>query len=115
MRVGLLRCISPVPFSDMPPHSLHVRYQEQSGKHLLAASISPFDPERRCGLGAAYHVLPPALLHPLIVLTAAPAGIASLRVRIGLEKEAEAAVAPGGAPRNGYNHRTAARHEATRG
>jgi hypothetical protein len=30
----------------MPPQSLHVRYREQSGRHLLAASISPFDPFR---------------------------------------------------------------------
>jgi hypothetical protein len=31
---------------EMPPQSLHVRYREQSGRHLLAASISPFDPVR---------------------------------------------------------------------
>jgi hypothetical protein len=30
--------------TEMPPQSLHVRYREQSGRHLLAASISPFDP-----------------------------------------------------------------------
>jgi hypothetical protein len=30
--------------TEMPPQSLHVRYREQSGRHLLAASISPFGP-----------------------------------------------------------------------
>ena len=30
--------------TEMPPQSLHVRYRDQSGRHLLAASISPFDP-----------------------------------------------------------------------
>ncbi len=28
---------------------LVVRYWSKSGKHLLVASISPFDPERTCG------------------------------------------------------------------
>src|ERR1700688_308170 len=40
----------------MPPQSLHVRYREQSGRHLLAVSISPFDPARvktRLGEGRA--------------------------------------------------------------
>src|SRR5258708_35368165 len=74
-----------------------------------------FDPERPCGLRAAYRVLPPAPLHLIIVLAAAPTRIASLRVRIALEKEAEAAVAPGGAARNGDIDRRPARHEAALG
>src|SRR6202163_3931165 len=64
---------------------------------------------------AASRVLPPALWHPTIVLAAAPARIASLRVRIALEKEAEAAVAPGVAARNGDIDRRPARHEAALG
>ena len=31
-------------FSDMPTALSDVRFWGQSGKHLLAASISPFDP-----------------------------------------------------------------------
>jgi hypothetical protein len=32
---------------DMPQQSLYVRCRGQSGKHLLLASISPFDPKRK--------------------------------------------------------------------
>src|SRR5258707_7589352 len=74
-----------------------------------------FDPERPCGLRAAYRVLPPAPLHLIIVLAAAPTRIASLRVRIALEKEAEAVVAPVVAARNGTIDRRPARHEAALG
>jgi hypothetical protein len=31
-------------FSDMPQWSLYVCYRGHSGRHLLEASISPFDP-----------------------------------------------------------------------
>jgi hypothetical protein len=42
---------------DMTTSLLYVRYRVMSGKHLLPASISAFDPERtsRCfGLGAKF-------------------------------------------------------------
>jgi hypothetical protein len=32
--------------SDMPTALSDVRFRVESGKHLLAASISPFDPNR---------------------------------------------------------------------
>ena len=32
--------------ADIPKYLGNVRYWENSGKHLLAASISPFDPTR---------------------------------------------------------------------
>ena len=50
---------------------------------------------------AACRVLPPALLHRLIVLAGARTRIGRLRVPIALEKEAEAVVAPEVAARNG--------------
>src|SRR5258708_35612361 len=56
--------------------------------------------ERPCGLRAACRALPPALLHRLKVSAAARTPIARLGVPIGLEKEAEAAVAPTVAARN---------------
>ena len=51
----------------------------------------------------------------MIVLAAAPPRIASLRVRIALEKESEAAIAPGVTARNGDIDRRSARHKATLG
>src|SRR5437879_11649672 len=59
----------------------------------LRGPISVFDPERPSGLRAACRVLPPALLHRLIVLAGARTRIARLGVPIALEKEAEAVVA----------------------
>src|SRR6516165_7762221 len=80
--------------------------------------MSPFE-------GAAYaacRVLPPALLHRLvvllhrlIVLAGARPRIAGLGVPIALEKGAEAAVAPVVAARNGDIDRRPARHEAALG
>src|SRR6266404_8912636 len=75
----------------------------------LLRRMSPLVPAAAC------RVLPPALLHLMIVLAAAPPRIAGLRVRIALEKEAEAAVAPGVAARNGDIDRRPARHEAALG
>jgi hypothetical protein len=54
---------------------------------------------RLCAQRAACRVLPPALLH-LIVLARARARIGRLGVPIALEKEAEAVVAPVVAARN---------------
>ena len=56
--------------------------------------------------------LPPALLHRLIVLAGARTYIARLGVPIGLEKEAEAVVAPVVGARNGDIDRRLARDEA---
>src|SRR5437879_1432625 len=67
----------------------------------LRGPISVFDPERPSGLRAACRVLPPALLHRLIVLAGARTRIGRLRVPIALEKEAEAIVVPVVAARNG--------------
>lgn len=74
-----------------------------------------FDPERPCGLRAACRVLPPALLHRLIVLAGARTCITRLGVPIALEKEAEAVVAPVVAARNGDIDARPARHEAALG
>jgi hypothetical protein len=63
-------------------------FEVQSGKHMLVLSSSEFDAERPCGLRAACRVLPPALLHRLIVLAGARTCIARLGVPIALEKEA---------------------------
>ena len=82
---------------------------------LLALSFSALDPERTCGLRAACRVLPPALLHRLIVLAGARTCIARLGVPIALEKEAEAVVAPVVAARNGDVDARPARHEAALG
>ena len=60
-------------------------------------------------------VLPPALLHRLIVLAGARRCIARLGVPIALEKEAEAAVAPAIVARNLDIDRRPARHEAAPG
>src|SRR5258707_11027350 len=60
-------------------------------------------------------VLPPALLHRLIVLAGARTRIARLGVPIALEKEAEAVVAPVVAARNGDIDRRPARHETALG
>src|SRR5260221_6133533 len=79
------------------------------------ASSSECDPERPCGLRAASRVLPPALLHRLIVLAGARTRIARLGVPIALEKEAEAVVAPVVAARNGDIDRRPAHHEAALG
>src|SRR5215469_11847733 len=76
---------------------------------------SRFDPERPCGLRAACRVLPPALLHRLIVLAGARTPISRLRAPIGLEKEAEAFVAPVVASRNTDIDRRSAHQEAALG
>src|SRR2546429_4013702 len=76
---------------------------------------SVFDPERPSGLRAACRVLPPALLHRLIVLAGARTRIARLGVPIALEKEAEAVVAPVVAARDGDIDRRPARHETALG
>src|SRR3981189_593088 len=73
------------------------------------------DPERPCGLRAACRVLPPALLHRLIVLAGARTCIARLGVPIAREKEAEVAVAPRAAARNGDVAARPARQEAALG
>src|SRR5712664_1644390 len=57
-------------------------FEVQSGKHMLVLSSSEFDAERPCGLRAACRVLPPALLHRLIVLAGARTCIARLGVPI---------------------------------
>ena len=72
----------------------------------VRASCSECDPARPCGLRAASRVLPPALLHRLIVLARARTRIGRLGVPIALEKETEAAVAPVVAARNGDIDRT---------
>src|SRR5712664_582355 len=77
--------------------------------------ISARDPERPCSLRAACRVLPPALLHRLIVLAGARTCIARLGVPIALEKEAEAVVAPVVAARHGDIDARPARHEAALG
>src|SRR6516225_5843805 len=67
--------------------------------------------ERPCGLRAACRVLPPALLHRLIVLAGARTRIGSLGVPVvAREKEAEAIVA-----RNGDIDRRPAHQEAALG
>jgi hypothetical protein len=38
---------------DMPQQSLYVRCRGQNGRHLLLASISPFDPTETSGLIAS--------------------------------------------------------------
>src|SRR5437868_15458169 len=75
---------------------------------------SDFDPERPCCLRAACRVLPPALLHRLIVLAGARTRIARLGVPIGLEKD-EAVVAPVVAARNGDLDRRLASNKAALG
>src|SRR5260370_16906220 len=79
---------------------------------MLVLSSSQFDPKRRCGPRAACRILPPAPLHLIIVLAAAPTRIASLEVPIGLEKGPQAVVAPEVAARNGDIGRRPARHKA---
>src|SRR5260221_14768265 len=76
---------------------------------MLVLSSSQFGPERRCGPRAACRILPPAPLHLIIVLAAAPTRIASLGVPIGLEKGPQAVVAPEVAARNGDIDRRPAR------
>src|SRR4029077_18751796 len=61
---------------------------------------------------AACRVLPPALLHRLIVLARARTHVRWLRVPIALEKEAEPVVAPVVAARNGDTNRRPAHQEA---
>src|SRR5262249_35865663 len=39
----------PAPKTEMPQWSLDVRSRVRSGKHLLAAGISGFDPQRKIG------------------------------------------------------------------
>src|SRR5258706_4975855 len=68
-------------------------------------------PKRLCGPRAACSVLPQALLPLRIRLGAAPARICRLGLRIGLEKEAEEAVALNAAARDDID-RGLARHEA---
>src|SRR5256886_13314951 len=74
-------------------------------------------PKRPCGLSAVCRVLSPALLRLIIVLAAAPARIAGLgeRLGVGLEKGAEAVVAPEVLVRNQDIDRGLARHEAALG
>jgi hypothetical protein len=55
---------------------------------------TPATSGRPCGLRASCRVLPPALLHRLIVLAGARRRIGRLGVPIALEKDAEAVVAP---------------------
>jgi hypothetical protein len=64
---------------------------------------------------AACRVLPPALLHRLIVLSGARTPISRLGVPIALEKETEAVVAPVVATRNGDIVRRPAHQEAALG
>src|SRR5712672_4468661 len=71
------------------------------GSRGASDRIDAIDAERPCGLRAACRVLPPALLHRLIVLAGARTRIARLGVPIALKKEAEAVVAPVVAARNG--------------
>src|SRR5262249_26317990 len=66
-------------------------------------------------LRAACRVLPPALLHRLIVLAGARTRIAGLGVPIALEKGAETLVAPPAAARNRDIDRRPARHKAALG
>src|SRR5262249_56558160 len=73
------------------------------------------EPERPGGLRAACHVLPPALLHWLIVSAGARTRIGRLGVPIGLEKKAEAVVAPVVASRNADTDRRPAHQEAALG
>src|SRR5258705_12011265 len=90
-------------------------FEGKAEKHMLVLSSSEFDAEQPCGLRAACRVLPPSLLHRLIVLAGARTCIARLGVPISLEKEAEAVVAPVVAARNGTIDRRPARHEAALG
>src|SRR3989440_12780589 len=90
---------------------LLLREERKSG---LRGPISVFDPERPSGLRAACRVLPPALLHRLIVLAGARTRIARLGVPIGLEKD-EAVVAPVVAARNGDLDRRLASNKAALG
>src|SRR5499427_4642048 len=60
-------------------------------------------------------ILPPALLHRLIVLAGAQTSIGRLGVPTALEKEAEAVVAPVVAARNGDIDRRPAHQEAALG
>jgi len=66
-----------------------------------------------CAVSAACRVLPPALLHRLIILAGARTPIGRLGVPIALEKEA--AVAPVVAARNGDIDRRPAHQEAALG
>src|SRR6516164_3597474 len=66
-------------------------------------------------LRAACRVLPPALLHRLIVSSGARTRIGRLGVPVALEKEAEAVVAPVVAARNGDIDRRPAHQEAALG
>src|SRR6516225_7181755 len=91
------------PKADMAPCNYGVRI-----RGVLTVSSSRFDPERPCGLRAC-RVLPPALLHRLIVLAGARTR-SRLGVPISLEKEAEAVVA-----RNGDIDRRPAHQEAALG
>src|ERR1700722_13741846 len=81
----------------MPAQSLHVRY-----RIALSASTAK---------RPAYRVLPPVPLHGTIVLAALPTGVGGLRLRIALEKESEAAVAPGVARNGDIDHRRLAGDE----
>ena len=83
--------------SGLEPTNYDVRCyvcpRDRSGLVVLTVSSSRFDSGRPCGLRAACRVLPPALLHRLIVLAGARTRIGRLGVPIALEKEAEAVVA----------------------
>src|ERR1700730_16929195 len=104
----------PMPLTGKPGHPAFPRLppSRTCGGH---ARIDANDPERPCGLRAACRVLPPALLHRLIVLASARTRIARWGVPIALEKEAEAVVAPVVAARNGHISRRPARHKAALG
>src|SRR5438105_15730969 len=96
---------------------IYFRFRRHRGHGRACWRLDPIanDPERPSGLRAACRVLPPALLHRLIVLAGARTRIARLGVPIALEKEAEAVVAPVVAARNGDIDRRPARHETALG
>src|SRR5215468_12177552 len=98
------------PKADMSPCNY-----EDAPEFVLTVSSCRFDPERPCGPRAACRVLPPALLHRLIVLAGARTSIGRLGVPIALEKEAEAVVAPVVAARNWEIDRRPAHQEAALG
>ena len=103
-----------IPASSILAGLRHANRPEDR-KSPASDRIDAIDTERTCGLRAACRVLPPALLHRLIVLAGARTCIARLGVPIALEKEAEAVVAPVVAARNGDIDARPARHEAALG
>jgi hypothetical protein len=96
-----------VPWACAVPTSRHLQRTDETDNSAAFTRLK--------GFAQFADVLPPALLHRLIILAGARTRIGRLGVPIALEKEAEAVVAPVVAARNGDIDRRPAPHEATLG